>query len=79
MRLVDGQRAESAEALAAILHRHKPGDRIQIVYADRTGVAKTASVTLAEDPHQEIVPIEAAGAAATPEQRSFRDRWLGGQ
>jgi hypothetical protein len=46
-----------------------------VVFVDRTGVAKTASVTLAEDPHTEVVPIE--GAALTAAQKAFRDRWLG--
>ena len=77
VRLVDGQRIESADALNAIIQRHKPGDRIQIVYADRTGMPKTVTVALANDPHQEVVPVEGSGGALAPEQRAFRDRWLG--
>jgi hypothetical protein len=38
-------------------------------------VAKTASVTLAEDPHTEVVPVDAASLTAA--QKAFRDGWLG--
>jgi predicted metalloprotease with PDZ domain len=70
---VDGQRIGAAGDIATVLQRHKPGDRIAVVFVDRTGAAKTASVTLAEDPHIEVVPADAATAA----QKAFRDRWLG--
>ena len=30
-----------------------------------------------DDPHQEIVTLESSGGALAPEQRTFRDRWLG--
>ena len=69
----DGQRITSDGDLAAVLQRHKPGDTISIVYVDRTRLPKTASVTLAEDPHVEVVVSE----AATTAQRDFRERWLG--
>jgi len=45
------------------------------VFVDRTGAAKKASVTLAEDPYTEVVPVEAG--ALTAAQKAFRDRWLG--
>jgi len=35
---------------------------------------KNARVTLAEDPHIEVV---ANDAALTPAQKAFRERWLG--
>jgi hypothetical protein len=54
------------------MQRHKPGDRLSIVFRNRTGASKTASLTLAEDPHIEVVAVD-----GTPEQRAFRDRWLG--
>ena len=54
------------------VQRHKPGDTIQIVFVDRTGVAKTAPVTLAEDPHIDVVLAEPSEA-----QKAFRDSWLG--
>ena len=40
-------------------------------------MTKTASITLAEDPHLEVVPVETSGTNLTLTQRAFRDRWLG--
>ena len=72
---VDGQRIAGGGDIATLMQRHKPGDTVPVVFVDRTGVAKTASVTLAEDPHTEVVPVE--GGALTAAQKAFRDRWLG--
>jgi len=72
---VGGQRIAAADDLAAAVQKHKPGDTVQVVFVDRTGVAKTASVTLAEDPHTEVVPV--AAASLTAAQKAFRDGWLG--
>jgi predicted metalloprotease with PDZ domain len=72
---VDGQRITGTGDIASLMQRHKPGDRVPVVFVDRTGVAKTASVTLAEDPHTEVVPVDAG--ALTAAQKAFRDRWLG--
>lgn len=72
---VDGQKIAGAGDIATLLQRRKPGDRIAVVFVDRRGLSKTASVTLAEDPHTEVVPVEAG--ALTVAQRTFRDAWLG--
>ena len=66
---VDGQKLQSLGDLTAILRRHKPGDRIDVVFVDRTGQTRKASVTLAEDPHVEVVPIESAGGSLQPDRR----------
>jgi hypothetical protein len=58
------------------MQRHKPGDRVTVVFTDRTGASKTATITLTEDPHVEVVPVESAGAL-TVAQQTFRSRWLG--
>jgi predicted metalloprotease with PDZ domain len=71
---VDGQKIAGGGDIATLMQRHKPGDTVPVVFVDRTGVAKTASVTLAEDPHTEVVPV--SGAALTAAQKAFRDRWL---
>jgi len=73
---VDGQRIGGDNDVAAVLQKHKPGDTVQIVYVNRTGAPQTASVTLAEDPHIEVVPAETAGTL-TAAQKAFRDLWLG--
>jgi predicted metalloprotease with PDZ domain len=77
IRSVDGQSLATAEALNGLLLRHKPGDHIEVIFVDRTGAPKTAAVTLVEDPHVEVVPLENGGGTLTPAQKSFRDAWLG--
>ena len=72
---VDGQRIGGAGDIATVLQRRKPGDTVPIVFVDRTGAAKTASVTLVEDPHTDVVPVDAG--ALTAAQKAIRDRWLG--
>jgi predicted metalloprotease with PDZ domain len=74
---IDGQKISAAADVQAIIARHKPGDRIDVVYVDRMGKPKTAAVTLAEDPHQEVVPVETSGGTLTPQQQAFRAAWLG--
>jgi predicted metalloprotease with PDZ domain len=69
---LDGQRVASESDVTSVLQRHKPGDQIAVVFRDRTGAAKNATVTLAENPHIEVVVAE-----ATPAQRAFREKWLG--
>jgi predicted metalloprotease with PDZ domain len=72
---VDGQRITGGDDVAMIAARHKPGDTIPILFVDRTGAARTARVKLVEEPHSDVVPVDAASLTAA--QRTFRDRWLG--
>jgi predicted metalloprotease with PDZ domain len=76
VRQLAGQRTASADDVSAVLRRQKPGDRVAIVFVDRNGVTKTGTITLGEDPHLDIVPVESGGGALTATQRVFRDRWL---
>jgi predicted metalloprotease with PDZ domain len=76
LRQVDGQAVGSDADVAAVLSRHRPGDSIAIVFADRSGVARTATLTLVENPDLEVIRAETTGAVLTAAQRSFRDRWL---
>jgi len=74
---IDGVPLTSYGDLSNVLARHKPGDRLGVAYVDRTGLEKTATLVVAEDPHLEVVPNETAGIAVSPAQRVFRERWLG--
>jgi predicted metalloprotease with PDZ domain len=76
LRRADGRRLVSASELYATIARHRPGDRMEVTVADRSGQERTTTVSLGNDPHLEVVPIEAASGSLTPEQRAFRDRWL---
>jgi predicted metalloprotease with PDZ domain len=69
---IDGQPIKSDGDVSAVLARHKPGDTVAIVFIDRTGMAKTASITLQENPHLEVAPLPSPTSA----QQAFRDRWL---
>jgi predicted metalloprotease with PDZ domain len=73
---VDGQRIGGDGDIASVLQRHKPGDKVTVVFVDRTGAPKTATVTLSEDPRVEVVPVESAGTL-TAAQQTFRSGWLG--
>jgi hypothetical protein len=69
---IDGQRINNDGDVAAALARRKPGDTIQIAFVDRTGSARTARVTLAEDPHMEVVPAEHAGTLTAAQKSVSR-------
>jgi predicted metalloprotease with PDZ domain len=73
LREIDGQRITGDTDVSAVVARHKPGDRIPVTFVDRTGHAKTATITLVEDPELEVVPVDSPTAA----QKTFRDAWLG--
>jgi predicted metalloprotease with PDZ domain len=73
---VEGK-AMSGGALQAALKTKKPGDRLTITFKRRGGATGTATITTKEDPALETVAIEAAGGTLTPEQKAFRDSWLG--
>jgi predicted metalloprotease with PDZ domain len=77
VRQIDGARVDSPDDVQALFKRHRPGDRVRVVYVDRTGRSLTTSVTLSEDPDLEIVPVEAVGGTVTESQKHFRQRWLG--
>jgi predicted metalloprotease with PDZ domain len=76
LRQLAGRRIASANDLETALRGHRPGERVELVFADRTGAVKTASVTLAEDPRVEFVAVESTGATPTPAQKAFRGGWL---
>ncbi|MBI4478076.1 MAG: M61 family metallopeptidase, partial [Acidobacteria bacterium] len=72
---LDGSALDSAQALAAILGRHKPGDSVSIVYS-RRGTSLTRTLTLVEDPSLELVLAETAGKPLRDDQRAFRTAWI---
>lgn len=55
----------------------KPGETIALAIKRPTGKTATLTLTLAEDPALDAVPIETAGGSLTPEQKAFRESWLG--
>ena len=61
------------KTLAAALKDKKPGDTLQIEVRRPTGMVVKTTMTLAEDPSLVAAPVE----TPTPEQKAFRDAWLG--
>lgn len=67
----------AAGVLQAALKTRKPGDRLTITYKRRGGATGTTTITLKEDPGLEVVTVESTGGTLTPDQKAFRDAWLG--
>jgi len=74
IREIDGMKVSRPEDVADIVSRREPGDRLKVVYADRSGTDHAAPLLLAPDPHLEVVPAPEGPTAA---QRAFREQWLG--
>ena len=55
----------------------KPGETVVLSVKRPTGKTVSLKLTLAEDPALEALPVERAGGTLRPEQKSFRDSWLG--
>ena len=47
---LDGQSVDSASTLTSLVGRHRPGDRVQVVWTDQSGKTHSATVTLATGP-----------------------------
>jgi predicted metalloprotease with PDZ domain len=70
-----GSPIRSAADFTRIIEAHRPGDALRVV-VDRRGGRVAATVTLVENPHSRIVPVEETGVAVTEDQKHFRDNWL---
>ena len=75
---LDGERVSSVAELVRILDTKRPGDTVAVEFLHR-GRPVRSTVTLTEDPHIELVTVESTSATLTPEQRVFREAWLGSQ
>jgi predicted metalloprotease with PDZ domain len=72
-----GGRAITSESqILAVLQAHRPGETLPIVVTDRSGAARSRTITLAEDPQIEVVPLEHTGRRLSAAQQAFRRRWL---
>jgi predicted metalloprotease with PDZ domain len=73
---VDGK-PMSGSALQAALKTKKPGDTVTVTLKRRGGATVTTAITTKDDPSFDTVAVEAAGGTLTPEQKAFREAWLG--
>jgi predicted metalloprotease with PDZ domain len=62
---------------AAALKNRKPGDKVAFEVRHVGGVTASGVLTFGEDPTEFAVAAEAAGNSLRPEQKAFRDAWLG--
>jgi predicted metalloprotease with PDZ domain len=76
LRSLDGRPIRSGDGWEQVLAAHAPGDEVPLVFEQR-GQEVRATLRLAADPDVEVVPGELAGAPPRPEERAFREAWLG--
>ena len=62
---------------AAALKNRKPGDKVAFEARHIGGVTARGVLTFAEDPAEQAVLAETSGKPLTPEQKAFREAWLG--
>jgi predicted metalloprotease with PDZ domain len=74
---IDGVTLTTDQALDEVLKKHKPGDTVAIRFVRRSGESVTAKLVLENSGRIEIVPVEQTGGKLSPEQKQFRDGWLG--
>ena len=72
---IDGSPVRSGADFESAIRSRRPGSTVSIAY-ERRGAQATTALRVAEDPRQEVVPVEAAGQTVTDTQRRFRTAWL---
>ncbi len=63
--------------LPAALKDRKPGEEIAIEFRRPSGEVVKSTLKLGEDPTLQAATIESAGGTLTPEQKAFREAWVG--
>jgi predicted metalloprotease with PDZ domain len=74
---IGGKPYGNGVTLASVLKASKAGDTLTVGFKRRGGSTGTTKIIAAEDPSFEVVPVESAGGTLTPEQKRFREGWLG--
>lgn len=72
---IGGTRIATMAEYRAALAARKPGEQVEVALVGRDG-ARTATLTLREDPRVEVVAFEDSGRTPTAAQLAFRGRWL---
>ncbi|MPY91188.1 MAG: PDZ domain-containing protein [Luteitalea sp.] len=72
---IDGQTIGAPDEVTKVVHAHKPGDEVRLVYESRAGRVER-TVKLVEDPRLTIVPVESTDGTLSETQQAFRDAWL---
>jgi predicted metalloprotease with PDZ domain len=72
---VEGVGIGSSARLEEIVQRRRPGETIRMSIR-RRGAARELTITVAEDPTLQLVPVERTGRQLTTSERAFRAAWL---
>jgi len=73
---VAGTSSVAPEDLAKALASHKAGESVEIVFRRRGQEVRTMA-TPADPTALELVPVESTGTSLSPQQKQFREAWLG--
>ena len=71
----DGKDVSDAASVNAVFNDKKPGDKVTIIYNNRSG-QHTTTLVVEESPALEIVTFEKAGLTLSADQKAFRNSWL---
>jgi len=71
----DGKNVSDAASVNAVFNDKKPGDKVTIIYNNRSG-QHTTTLVVEESQALEIVTFEKAGLTLSADQKAFRDSWL---
>ena len=71
----DGIAVTAPSRLAEAVQRRRPGDSVRVSIR-RRGVAQELTLTVGDDPHLQLVPVEITGRQLTAAERAFRNAWL---
>jgi predicted metalloprotease with PDZ domain len=63
--------------LAAALQGREPGEQLAVEFRRPSGEVVSATMTLGEDPGLQAATIESTGGTLSPEQKAFRENWIG--
>ncbi|HUP41370.1 MAG TPA: PDZ domain-containing protein [Vicinamibacterales bacterium] len=71
----DGVTITGPSRLDEAIQRRRPGDTVRVSIR-RRGVAQELTLTVADDPRLQLVPVERTGRQLTAAERAFRSSWL---
>jgi predicted metalloprotease with PDZ domain len=71
----DGVAVAGPSRLEEAVQRRRPGDKVRLSIR-RRGIVQELTLTVGEDPHLQLVPVERTGRQLTAAERAFRNAWL---
>ncbi|MBA9076843.1 M61 family metallopeptidase [Rufibacter quisquiliarum] len=75
---IDGKKLKDRKELDSLLTTHKPGEQVALEVL-QNGEPKKVTLTLAQEPELELVPLEESGQKVSAEVKARREAWLKSQ